>query len=147
MNRADSSTKSRRPFRTLHALCAVCTAILFAVFTATAQKLVQAPRVDGAQTLLRVYAPAASGCAPLALISPGAGGSEDGYKYLAKALQLDGWRAIVMGHQESGAPALQSAMREAHGVKKGLTELVNDPKAYDGRLMDIAAALKWAGTS
>ena len=55
--------------------------VLFAGFTQTgcAQELVQAPRADGAQTPLRVYTPDANGCAPLALISPGAGGSEDGY--------------------------------------------------------------------
>ena len=112
-----------------------------------AQELVQAPRQDGAQMPLRVYAPSVTGCAPLALISPGAGGSEDGYKYLAEAMRDDGWRAIVMGHKESGSKALVSDVREAGGVKKGLQELVNDPAAYNGRMMDIAAALKWAGTS
>ncbi len=73
---------------------------------ACAQPPVQAVREDGAQTPLRVYAPSANGCAPLAVISPGAGGSEDGYRYLATALQEDGWQAIVMGHRESGATAL-----------------------------------------
>lgn len=110
----------------------------------SAQDLVQAPRPDGAETPLRVYSPSVSGCAPLALISPGAGGSEDGYSYLAKALQEDGWRAIVMGHKESGSAALRSDMRESHGVKKGLQELVNDPAAYNARMMDISAALQWA---
>jgi predicted dienelactone hydrolase len=111
------------------------------------QQLVQAPRADGAQTPLRVYAPDGTGCAPLALISPGAGGSEDGYKYLAKGLRDDGWRAIVMGHKESGMAALRSDMRDSGGLHKGLQELVNDPAAYNARLMDIAAALKWADTS
>ena len=81
------------------------------------------------------------------MISPGAGGSEDGYKYLAKALRDDGWRAIVMGHKESGMAALRSDMRDSGGLHKGLQELVNDPAAYNARLMDIAAALKWADTS
>ena len=112
-----------------------------------AQQLVQVPRADGATTPLRVYEPSAGGCAPLALISPGAGGSEDGYKYLAEGMQADGWLAIVMGHKESGAAALRSDMREAGGIKKGLRELVDDPKAYNARLMDIAAALKWAAES
>lgn len=114
---------------------------------ALAQELVQAPRSDGAQTPLRVYAPKSDGCAPLALISPGAGGNENGYKYLAEALRDDGWRAIVMGHKESGGAALRSDMRDAGGIKKGLQELVNDPAAYNDRMMDIAAALKWAGAS
>ena len=43
--------------------------------------------------------------------------------------------------------ALRSDMREAHGLHKGLAELVNDPKAYNARLMDIAAALEWANSS
>jgi predicted dienelactone hydrolase len=122
---------------------------LFGGFTVTgcAQELVQASRADGAQTPLRVYAPQGDGCAPLALISPGAGGSEDGYKYLAETLRDDGWRAIVMGHKESGMAALRSDMRDSGGLHKGLQELVNDPAAYNARFMDIAAALKWADGS
>ena len=96
---------------------------------------------------MRVYSPAAPGCAPLALISPGAGGNEDGYKYLAEGLRQDGWRAIVMGHQESGRAALRSDIRHTRGIKSGLEMLVNDPAAYQSRLLDIAAALKWAGAS
>ena len=44
------------------------------ILTGYAQELVQAPRSDGAKTPLRIYSPKATGCAPLALISPGAGG-------------------------------------------------------------------------
>ena len=62
-------------------------------------------------------------------------------------MQADGWRAIVMGHKESGRAALVSDIREQHGIKKGLCELVDDPKAYYARLIDIAAALDWAGPS
>lgn len=113
----------------------------------SAQETIQVPRQDGTNTPLRVYSPSGGGCAPLALISPGAGGSENGYQYLAQGMQADGWRAIVMGHAESGRAALTSDIREAHGIKPGLRELVDDPKAYDARLMDIAAALKWAGES
>src|SRR6202008_1185544 len=112
-----------------------------------AQDLVQAPRPDQAKTPLRVYSPATTGCAPLALISPGAGGSQDGYKYLAESLRDDGWRAIVMGHKESGRAALRSDMRESRSIRGGLQELVNSPAAYNGRLMDIDAALKWAGST
>jgi predicted dienelactone hydrolase len=83
----------------------------------------------------------------LALISPGAGGDENGYSYLAEGLRGAGWQAIVMGHRESGRLALRSDIRQQHGVKSGLEELVTDPKAYKGRLMDIAAALKWANAN
>ncbi len=130
-------------------VAATIAAGIFAALTQwmPAQDLVQAPRKDGAVTALRVYEPGRPGCAPLALISPGAGGNENGYKYLAEGLRDDGWRAIVMGHKESGMAALRSDMRESHGLHKGLQELVNDPKAYDARLMDIAAALDWANSS
>jgi len=120
--------------------------LIFASYS-SAQQLVQVPREDGTQTPLRVYSPRTNECAPLALISPGAGGSENGYRYLAEGLLSDGWEAIVMGHKESGMAALGSDIREQHGIKRGLRALVDDPKAYDARLMDIAAALKWANHS
>ena len=132
---------------TLTAFCQsiAAAAILSVAWAGHAQQLVHAPRQDGAQTPLRIYAPGGSGCAPLAVISPGAGGSEDGYKYLAEALRDDGWRVIVMGHKESGGAALRSDMRQS-GIKGGLRDLVTDPAAYNGRMMDIAAALQWART-
>ena len=133
--------------RIRRALLVAVPALLLMRNSVAAQQLVQAHRSDGTETPLRVYSPTGSGCAPLALISPGAGGSEDGYSYLAKALRDDGWRAIVMGHRESGSAALRSNMQEAGGIKKGLRQLVDDPKAYEARLMDIEAALKWAGSS
>jgi predicted dienelactone hydrolase len=134
----DSSMTS---FRAAIAALAVS---LFSAATTHSQQLVQTPRADGATTPLRVYAANVQGCAPLVLISPGAGGSEDGYKYLADGMQAAGWRAIVMGHKESGRAALMGDIRQKHGIKRGLHELVDDPKAYDARLIDITAALKWA---
>src|SRR5690348_15243546 len=104
---------------------------------ALAQQMVQTPRADGAATPLQVYAASVEGCAPLALISPGAGGSENGYRYLAEGMRSAGWRAIVMGHKESGRAALMDDVRGKRGIKRGLQELVDDPKAYDARLMDI----------
>ena len=112
---------------------------------AISQQAVRVPRADGSQTPLRVYSPSVSQCAPLALISPGAGGDENGYSYLAEGLRSAGWQAIVMGHRESGRKALRSDIRQRRGIKTGLQALVTDPKAYEGRLMDIAAALNWVG--
>lgn len=126
---------------------ALAVALLVITESAWAQELVQAPRTDGAKTPLRVYARNAAACAPLALISPGAGGSEDGYKYLAEGLRDAGWRAVVMGHKESGEAALRADMKDSGGVRKGVRELVDDPNAYNARLMDIAAAMKWAGSA
>jgi len=131
----------KRPWQTVAILLL---AVILPADLSWAQDLVQASRPDGAQTPLRVYAPQTTGCPPLAVISPGAGGSENGYSYLAKALQDDGWRAIVMGHQESGGAALRSDVRQSRGIKRGLQQLVNDPAAYKARLLDIAAALSWA---
>jgi predicted dienelactone hydrolase len=137
-------------FRIAAVIFVICIILVIAK-RGSAQDLVQVPREDGAQTPLRVYSPHpvadAAGCPPLALISHGAGGSEDGYRCLAEGLRDDGWRVIVMGHKESGGVALRSDMRQAGGLKSGLQRLVNDPKPYNARLMDIAAALKWAGAT
>jgi len=120
---------------------ALCALALVAPACALAQDLVQAPRKEGPPTPMRAYEPAAAGCAPLALISPGAGGSEDGYAYLALALQKAGWRAAVMGHRKSGRAALRA--RKA-GLREGLEKLTTDPAAYEDRQLDIGAALAWA---
>ncbi len=114
---------------------------------AAAQQRVDAPRADGHMTPLLVY-PAIGGgqkCAPLAIISHGAGGSENGYVYLAQAMAQMGYTSIVMGHRESGLAALRSDMRE-YGLRDGVRALVADPRAEQARLLDVGAALKWAGS-
>lgn len=123
--------------------------IAFLVLTAQrplmAQQRASAPRSDGHTTQLKVYAPAGavSGCAPLAVISHGAGGSENGYRYLAEALSQMGFTAIVMGHQESGGPALRSDMFK-YGLKRGVRKLVTNRQAEEARLLDVGATLAWA---
>ena len=77
-----------------------------------AQELVNVPRADGAKTALRVYS-AAKDCALLAVISPGAGGTEEGYAYLANGLRDSGWLAVVMGHKESGPATAPSNPQRA----------------------------------
>jgi predicted dienelactone hydrolase len=110
-----------------------------------AQKLVNEPRADGRRTPLMVYPTVAStpSCAPLAVISHGAGGSETGYRYLAEGLAQRGYTAIVMGHRESGLAALRGCVR-GRGIKPGLSALVGDTQAESDRLLDVGAALKWA---
>jgi predicted dienelactone hydrolase len=110
---------------------------------ALAQDKIEVPRADGAQTPMRVYTPKSPGCAPLAIISHGAGGSENGYRYLAEGLQGQGWLAIVVGHKESGPEVLRHEVF-THGLKNGLTQMVTNPTAYRDRFMDIDAADKWA---
>lgn len=101
------------------------------------------PREDGTSTPMRVYEPSGKGCAPLAVISPGLGGDERGYGYLAQALADDGWRAVVIGTASTGRqPLRQHLLKE--GFKPGLMTMLTDPALYRDRLADIGAALSWA---
>lgn len=112
---------------------------------ASAQQRVSAPRVDGHTTPLMIY-PAVggpAGCKPLAVISHGAGGSEEGYRYLAKSMARLGYTTVVMGHRESGLAALREDMRTS-GIFAGVRNLVADPNAEQARLLDVGAALAWA---
>jgi dienelactone hydrolase len=113
--------------------------------TATAQQRIDVPREDGSTVPLLVYpaSTATKGCAPLAVVSHGAGGNEFGYRYLAEGLARMGYTAVVMGHRESGMPVLQEDIR-ARGLVMGVVSLVADPYAEGARLMDITATLKWA---
>lgn len=118
--------------------------LLGVVGIAHAQQRVEAARSDGARTPLMVYEPASTGtCAPLLLVSHGAGGSEHGLAYMGEALSRDGWRVIVMGHRESGLPVLKEDILR-RGVHGGIAALVTDTPAYEARFLDIAAALAWA---
>ena len=88
----------------------VVAASLLTTSRSQAQDPVSVPRADGRATLLLIYHAAAhsGSCAPLAVISRGAGGSEKGYRYLAQAVAQAGFAIIVMGHHESGLDALRS---------------------------------------
>jgi dienelactone hydrolase len=138
---------SRTPRRTLRELNLSLLAVFFAaqVSPLWAQHRETAPRADGKETPLMVYdaVGAPGGCAPLAIISHGAGGSEDGYHYLAEAMAENGFAAIVMGHRESGGSALRHDVL-THGVIRGIKALVTDPDAESDRLLDVGAALKWS---
>lgn len=123
--------------------CAAVFACAGMIGTLNAQQAISVPRADGATTPLMVYQPDAKACPPLLLVSHGAGGSKQGLRYLADAMQNDGWRVIVMGHRESGSAPLLADMR-ASGFKGGVAALVSNPNAYRARLMDIDAALKWS---
>jgi dienelactone hydrolase len=126
---------------------ALAVAVAAAVISqcAIAQQQLMVPRADGQSTPLMLYPADASssGCAPLAVISHGAGGSDEGYRYLAQAMAHLGYTAVVMGHQESGLDALATDIRK-YGVLTGLTNLVADTNAEQARLLDVDATLKWA---
>lgn len=117
----------------------------FAACCISAQQPLSVPRADGHSTPLLLYPAigAGAGCAPLAIISHGAGGSEAGYQYLAQAMAHLGYTTIVMGHRESGFAALRTDMVQ-DGLMPGVRALVADPNAEQARLLDVGAALKWA---
>lgn len=100
-------------------------------------------RADGAQVPVRVFAVAVNSCRGIAVISPGAGGTEKGLSYIAKALSRDRWLSVVVGHKESGPSALRGDM-QGMDLKGGLLKLTTDRSAYEARWMDIGAALDWA---
>jgi predicted dienelactone hydrolase len=112
-----------------------------------AQERVSAPRSDGHSTPLLIYKAegTTAACPPLAVISHGAGGSENGYVYLARAMAGGGYTTIMMGHAESGMAALRSDVL-SHGIHNGVQALVENPQAESARLLDVSAALAWANT-
>ena len=134
--------------RSLRAL--TIAAAVFAAMPASvchAQESVRVPRSDGNETALSVYrpasAPATEGCSPLAVFSPGLGGTEKGYSYIGEGLSASGWLTIVVGHAESGPQPLRRAIFKS-GVHQGMLDMVTDPQLYRDRLMDVGAALGWA---
>lgn len=114
-----------------------------AVSLACASEALQLQRQDQRFLQATAYAPAAATCRGIAIISPGAGGTEQGYRYLGEALSSVGYLSVVVGHQESGRRALREHLR-GNGLREGLAELITEPDAYRSRFMDIAASVKWA---
>lgn len=110
---------------------------------AAGQDAIQFRRQDQQPVSAMAYAPAAAACRGVAIVSPGAGGSENGYRYLAEGMSALGYMAVVVGHAESGRRALRDHVR-GNGLREGLADLITEPDAYRGRFMDIAAARQWA---
>ncbi len=102
----------------------------------------QLTRLDGKVFKLKTYTPKIT---PLGLvvISPGAGGSENGYRYLADYFSNRGYMVGVMEHLESNLKSLR-AHTKGRGLKKGLEEMVTNPLSYQGRMMEIREVLNWA---
>ena len=132
-----------RPSRT--ALCTLCSLFIGVIDAAHSQEPLQLQREDQRLVGVIAYASAVPTCQGIAVISPGAGGTEKGYRYLAEAMSTLGYLSVVVGHQESGRRALREHIR-GNGLREGLAELITNPDAYLGRFMDIAAAKRWAET-
>jgi predicted dienelactone hydrolase len=130
------------PWRRRALVLALASFSFFAAAAGGAENLMLV-RADGAQVPVRVYGVAAASCKGVAVISPGAGGTEQGLAYIAKALSGDGWLSVVAGHKESGPSVLRADMQGAD-LKAALLKMTTDRSAYEARWMDIAAALDWA---
>ncbi|MFN9971412.1 MAG: alpha/beta hydrolase, partial [Phycisphaerae bacterium] len=83
-------------------------------------------RKDGKTVPAVAYAPAGQDCHGVAIISHGAGGSEEGYAYLGTAMSDLGYMAVVVGHQESGRSAVRER-RCGFDLRGGLAKLITDP--------------------
>lgn len=107
------------------------------------QETISLSRQDKKSVSATAYRNQGTECRGVAIVSPGAGGSEQGYAYLGKLMSSLGYLSVVVGHQESGRRALRRRIR-GDGLRGGLEDLITDPSAYKGRFMDIAAARDWA---
>jgi dienelactone hydrolase len=101
----------------------------------------EAPRKDGRQTpyveIRRTDAP----CPPLAILSPGFGGTERELGGLAGLLADRGFRVLVMGHAESGPDQLRAALRSSDR-RAAIIAGAGDPAAHRARFLDLDAV--WA---
>jgi dienelactone hydrolase len=106
----------------------------------------EAPRADGRTTAFSAYIPESGDRAPpLAVLSHGAGGGCNEFRYLAEALRKAGWLAIVPGHAESSLEPLRQRIAE-EGFRAGTLSLTLDPRAHRARQLDIEAVLAWVDT-
>ena len=107
-----------------------------------AQERVLLPRADGAQTPVRHYG--VEGNAPLLVLSPGLGGSENGLAALATDAQGAGYDTWVLGHAESG-PALLKSVLVAPDRPAALAAAVADARANAARRADLDAVITALG--
>ncbi len=122
------------------------TALLLMVMLSSqseARDLVKILRQDQHQVAMQVYQPDNKTCDATAIVSHGAGGSENGYEYIAEFLSQHHYLVLVVGHQESGDAVLRPLIRKK-GLIPALSELITIPSAYQARFMDINAARQWA---
>lgn len=95
-------------------------------------------RADGAVIEARVLP--AAGCAPLAVVSHGFGGTARGNRQLAEALQQAGYRVVVPNHAETG-PKVLFQLVGTGGGRERLFDMVADPRLLGPRLEDVGAIL------
>lgn len=115
---------------------------IFASGFSSAQELITLIRQDKKNVPVKVYQPN-NPCVATAIISHGAGGSENGYEYLAEFLRQQQFLVLVVGHKQSGSEVLNPMILEK-GLIPALSELITTASAYQARFMDISAAKEWA---
>jgi pimeloyl-ACP methyl ester carboxylesterase len=97
------------------------------------------PRADGQTTPTKYHGPK-NGCGPAMIISHGFGGNENGNGGLAASMGAQGWRVLVMGHQESGGQAFRAAIFSG-SPKQGILEATTTPLKHQMRFLDLDAAI------
>ncbi|MFM9973766.1 MAG: alpha/beta hydrolase family protein [Beijerinckiaceae bacterium] len=100
------------------------------------------PRADGGATPIKTYGPT-SGCVPTMIISHGFGGSEESNAALAATMARQGWRAIVMGHRESGRAAFRSALLSG-SPRQSMIEAATNTSNHRARFLDLDVTIKEA---
>ena len=110
---------------------------------AMAQRDVVIIRPDRTPVRVKVYRPWTARCRGVAVVSPGAGGSEQGYAYLGHGLSEVGWLTVVVGHNEGNRKAIRGSWQGGR-LSETLASLIADPRAQASRLADLAAARQWA---
>lgn len=113
-------------------------ASLLALALATSGAQAQYSRADGARIEARILE--APGCAPLAIISHGLGGSSAGNAPLAEALNKAGYRVVVPSHAESGPRLLMRSLGSGDRMA-GIAKAASDPAAHRARMADLDAIL------
>jgi len=82
-------------------------------------------------------------CPPLLILSHGFGGSEEALAWLARAAAEIGFRAIAIGHRETGRAELRAVLRSPDR-RAALTAAVVDRDANAARMSDLDAAWAYA---
>ena len=122
----------------LGVLCLVAT-----ISTVFASENITIRTADGSSIPSTVYRQSGQ-CKGIAVVSPGAGGSNTGYVYLGNLLSQQGWLTVVVNHSLSDKLALDQYITQYGGITAGLEKLTTTAEAYKERTRNIHAALYWA---
>lgn len=110
---------------------------------ATIAQTASLPRADGRAMPARLAGDWSEGrCPPTLILSHGLGGRENGLDHLVRAGLREGYRVLVMGHQESGPATLARVM-----MTRDKPPLLAEAAIWKGRALDLDAAFAHAARS